>query len=132
MVRCIVPPWATRAKVKEKRSSGECVRPETRQHISMKQERANAVVQSAKDTFGSTVLLGSIRACQTKNCAMVRQKSAESKFFSIVSLKSKDGTPKLRADIGVKSRQSGECIRLSAQRKSPHIMRIVIKDNQII
>ena len=69
----------------------------------MEQERANTVVQSAKDAFGSTVLLGSIRACQTKNCAMVRQKSAESKFFSIVSLKSKDGTPKLHADIGVKS-----------------------------
>ena len=55
MVRCIVPPWAARAKVKEKRSSGEGVR--TRRHISMEQERANAVVQSAKDAFGSTVLL---------------------------------------------------------------------------
>ena len=101
----------------------------------MEQERANAVVQSAKDAFGSTVLLGSIQAYETKNCVVVRQKSAESKvveLFSIVSLKSKDGTPKLRADIGVKSRQSGECIRLSAQRKSPHIMRIIIKDNQII
>ena len=66
---------------------------------------------------------------------MVRQKSAESKvveLFSIVSLKSKDGTPKLRADIGVKGRQSGECIRLSVQRKSPHIIRIIIKNDQII
>ena len=42
MVRCIVPPWAARAKVKEKRSSSECVRPETRRHVSMEQERANA------------------------------------------------------------------------------------------
>ena len=135
MVRCIVPPWAARAKVKENRSSGEGVRPETRRHISMKQERANAVVQSAKDTFGLTVLLGSIRACETKNCVVVRQKSAESKvveLFSIVSLKSKNATPKLRADIGVKRHQSGECIRLSSQRKSPHIVRIIIKDNQII
>ena len=57
MVRCIVPPWTARAKVKEKRSSGECVRPETWRHISMEQERANAVIQSAKDAFGSTVLL---------------------------------------------------------------------------
>ena len=64
----------------------------------MEQERANAVVQSAKDAFGSTVLLGSIRACEMKNCAVVRQKSAESKvveLFFIVSPKSKDGTPKL-------------------------------------
>src|SRR3990170_489776 len=55
---------------------------------------------------------------------MVRQKGAESKvveLFSIVSLKSKNGTPKLRADIGVKSRQSGECIRLSSNRRGPHI-----------
>ena len=57
MVRCIVPQWTARAKVKEKRSSGECVRPETRRHISMEQERANAVVYSAKDAFGLTVLL---------------------------------------------------------------------------
>ena len=57
MVRCIVPPWAARAKVKEKRSSSECVRPETRRHVSMEQERANAVVQSGKDAFGWTVLL---------------------------------------------------------------------------
>ena len=101
----------------------------------MKQEHANAVIHSVKDTFGSTVLLGSIRACETKNCAVVRQKSAESKvveLFSIVSLKSKNGTPKLHADVGVKSRQSGECIRLSSQRKGPHMIRIIIKDNQII
>ena len=98
----------------------------------MEQERANTVIQSVKDAFGWTVLLGCIRACETKNCAVVRQKSAESKvveLFSIVSLKSKDGTPKLHADIGVKSCQSGECIRLSSQRKSPHIVRIIIKDN---
>ena len=57
MVRCIVPPWAARAKIKEKRSSSECVRPETRRHVGMKQERANAVIQSAKDAFGSTILL---------------------------------------------------------------------------
>ena len=68
---------------------------------------ANAVVQSAKDAFGSTVLLGSIRACETKNCVVVRQKSVESmivELFSIASLKNKNGTPKLHADIGVKSR----------------------------
>jgi hypothetical protein len=66
---------------------------------------------------------------------MVQQKSAESKvveLFSIVSLKSKNETHKLRAEIGVKSRQSGKCIRLSSKGKSPHIMRIIIKDNQII
>ena len=105
MVRCIVPPWAARAKVKEERSSSECVRPETWRHVSMEQERVNAVVQSAKDAFGSSVLLGSIRACETKNSVVVRQKSAESKvvkLFSIVSLKSKNRTPKLHADIGVK------------------------------
>ena len=59
----------------------------------------------------------------------MHQKSAESKvveLFSIVSLKSKDGTPKHHADIGEKIRQSGECIQLSVQRKIPHIMRIII------
>ena len=101
----------------------------------MKQERANAVIQSAKDAFGSTVLLLSVRTCEAENCAVMRQKGAESEvveLFSIVRLKRKDGTPKLRADIGVKGRQGRECIRLSAQRKSPHIMRIIIKNDQII
>ena len=101
----------------------------------MEQERANAIVQSAKDAFGSTVLLGSIRACETKNCAVMRQKGAESEVValcSIVRLRRKDGTRKLRADIGVKSRQGRESIRLSAQWKSPHIMRIIIKNDQII
>ena len=54
----------------------------------------------------------------------MRQKSAKSevvKLVSVARLQCKDGTPKLRADIGVKGRQGGECIRLSAQRKSPHI-----------
>ena len=66
---------------------------------------------------------------------MMRQKGAESEvvvLFSIVRLKRKDGTPKLRADIGVKGRQGRECIRLSAQRKNLHIMRIIIKNDQII
>ena len=101
----------------------------------MKQEHANVVIQSAKDAFGSTVLLGSVRACEVENCAVMRQKGAKIKvveLFSIARLKRKDWMPKLRADIGVKSRQSGECIRLSAQRKSPHIMRIIIKNDQII
>ena len=60
-----------------------------------------------------TVLLRSVRACEAENGAVMRQKSAESKvveLLSIVRLKCKDGTPKLCADIGVKSRQSGECI----------------------
>ena len=66
---------------------------------------------------------------------MMRQKDAEGEvveLFSIVRLKRKDGTPKLHVDIGVKGRQGRECIRLSAQRKSPHIMRIIIKNDQII
>ena len=62
----------------------------------------------------------------------MRQKGAEIEvveLFSIVRLKRKDGTPKLRADIGVKDRQGRECIRLSVQRKSPHIIRIIIKND---
>ena len=68
---------------------------------------------SRASTRGSYSRIEGVTACETKNCAVVRQKSAESKvveLFSIVSLKSKDETPKLRADIGVKSHQNGECI----------------------
>ena len=72
VMRCKIPPWSAGSNVKENGCSSKRVRPEARRHVSMKQEHANAIVQSAKDAFGSTVLLGSIRACETKNCAVMR------------------------------------------------------------
>ena len=134
-MRGVVPPRFARPDVKEKGSCGERIGPKPRRHVCVEEQGANTLVKSAENTFGTTILLRCVWTCETKNCAVVRQKSAESKvveLFSIVRLKRKDGTPKLRADIGVKSRQGRERIRLSAQRKSPHIMRIIIKDNQII
>ena len=57
MVRCEVPPGTTWTKVYEESGSSESVRPEAGWHVGMEKEGADAVVESAKDAFGPTVLL---------------------------------------------------------------------------
>ena len=99
------------------------------------EEGADAVIKCAKHALNAAILLRSVQASETKNRTVCGEKVADRKVIEllpIVYLQRMNGTSKLRADIGVKSRQSGECIRLSAQKKSPHIMRIIIKNNQII
>ena len=43
----------------------------------MKEERANAVIESAEDAFSATVLLRSIRAGETKSCAVCGEESTD-------------------------------------------------------
>lgn len=133
---CIVPARTARPKIEEKRCGSESIRPVAGWHVGMKEEGADAVVECAKDMFGATVLLRGIWASEIKkNYAMVRKERTECeivKLFSIVSLKSKNGTLKLRADIGIKIRQCRERIQFSSQGKSPHIMGVIVKHNKII
>jgi hypothetical protein len=62
---------------------------------------------------------------ESANCEVV-------KLLPVVSLQRKNGTPKLRGNIGVKRGKSGESIGLAAQRESPHIMGKIIKNDKII
>ena len=54
------------------------------------------------------------------------------KFFPVVGLEGKDGTTKLGGDVGVEGSECGEGIGLATKRESPHKVRKVIKDHQII
>ena len=58
-----VPTNAARPKVDQERRRGKSILPKTRRDVGVKQEGANAVIESAKDTFRPPVLLRSVRAC---------------------------------------------------------------------
>ena len=96
----------------------------------MEQQRADAVVKSAEDPLGAAVLLGCVRACETKGSAVRREKVTGGsivKLFSVVSLEGKNRAPELVGDVGVKGRESGENIGLATERKRPRKMRVIIK-----
>lgn len=61
---CVVAARATRAPVEQVRGGRKGVRPERRREGSLEQESSNAVVDGAKNTFCTTVLLRRVRACQ--------------------------------------------------------------------
>ena len=101
----------------------------------MKEKGPNAVIESAKDTLSATVLLRGVRAGETKSRAMCGEKSANSEvveLLPVICLRRKNGTTKLRENIGVERGESGYNIRLAAQREGPHIMREIIKYDKII
>jgi hypothetical protein len=50
----------------------------------------------------------------------------------VVTLDGFDGAAKLHENKGEKIGQCGKSVRFHTQRKSPHKMRVIIKDNQII
>jgi hypothetical protein len=135
MMRSEVAAGATWADIKKESGCGECVGPETRRHVGVKEEGANAVIESAEDTFGATILLRSVWACEAKGGAMSGEESANSEvveLLPVVCLQRKNGTTKLRGDIGIKRGKSGESIGLAAQRKGPHIMGEIIEDDKVI
>ena len=101
----------------------------------MKEECPNAVIKSAKDTLSATVLLRGVRAGETKNRAMCGEKSANSgvvELLPVICLQRENGMTKLRENIGVERGESGDSIQLAAQREDPHIMREIIKYDNII
>ena len=76
----------------------------------MKEEGANAVIESAKHTFSAAVLFRSVWASETKDRAVCGEKVADRKVIEllpVVCLQRMNGTSKLRGDIGVKGSESG-------------------------
>ena len=101
----------------------------------MKEKRPNTAIKSAKDALSTTVLLRGIRASETKDRAMCGEESTNNEvveLLPVICLQRENGMTKLRENIGVESDESGYSIRLAAQWEGPHIIRIIIKDNQIV
>ena len=101
----------------------------------MKEEGANAVIESAKQALNMDILLRSVRESETKDRAVCGEKHADRKVIEllpVVCLQRMNGTSKLRGDIGVKSGESGNRVKLSPQREGPHIVRKIIKYDKVI
>ena len=104
-MRRIVPANATWSEVNKKSRGGECIGPKARWHVCMKEQGTDTPIEGAENTFGTTVLLGCIWTCKTKNGAMSGEKMSNGeviKFFSVIGLKMSNGAMKVGVDIGIK------------------------------
>ena len=89
LVRRVRPTHAAQADVDEKSRRGEGIRPEPWGHVGMEQKGAHAVVESAKDAFSTTVLLGSVWTRETEDGAVGGEKGANGdvvELFAVISL----------------------------------------------
>jgi hypothetical protein len=80
-------------------------------------------------------LLGRVGAREAKNDAVLSKKIAVGdiiKFAAIISLDRKNGALKLCVDIGEKVSKNLVNLRFATKRKSPGIMRKIIKYNKIV
>ena len=83
-----------RPPVQQVGGSVESPGPEARRHGGVKQESANAVVQSAQHTLGLAVLLTCVGAGEAKDRAVFREKRAHGvtvEFATIVTLNGNNG-----------------------------------------
>ena len=67
MVRGIVSAWVTWADVDEEGGGGESVPPKPGRRVRVKEQRADAVIKSAKDTLGTAILVGHVGTSEAKD-----------------------------------------------------------------
>ena len=70
LVRSVVPAGTTGANVNEEAGGRERVRPEPRRHVGVEEQRADTVIKSAKDTLGTTILLGRVGTSEAEDSAV--------------------------------------------------------------
>jgi hypothetical protein len=83
----------------------------------MEQECADAIVEGAEDAFSTAVLLRRVGTCETEDCSMSSEESANSKvvkFFVVIGLEGMDGSTELGGDIGEKGCEGGRNIGFTA------------------
>jgi hypothetical protein len=81
---------ATRLVIKQVRSNGECVGPKGERCAGMQQHGAHTLIESAKNTFDTTVLLQCVRASHAQDHAVSGQKRTKCmvvKVLSVIGLK---------------------------------------------
>ena len=57
MMRGVVPSGFTRPDVKKKGGCGKGIGPKPGRHVCVEEQCANTLIKSAKNTFGTTILL---------------------------------------------------------------------------
>jgi hypothetical protein len=101
----------------------------------MEEEGANAVIKGTKNALDTTVLLRGVWASEAENGAVRGKKGADGgvvEFFPVISLESVYGAAELGGHVGVEGGKGGGDVGLFAEGKSPHKVRVVIKNNKII
>lgn len=98
----------------------------------MKEECADAVVESSEGTLSLAILLASVGAREAEVGAVTSKKSTDGvviELAPIVCLERKDGELKLGLNVREELCQDGENFRFVFQRKCPCIVCIVIEHN---
>ena len=116
-MRRVLPTHAAGADVDEKGRRGEGIRPEPWGHVGMEQKGANAVVESTKDAFSTTVLLGSVWTRETEDGAVGGEKGANGdvvELFAVIGLEGVHGAAELGGDVCEKSGEGGGNIGFTA------------------
>jgi hypothetical protein len=89
VVRRVVPTHAAGADVDEEGRHGKGIRPEPWGHVGVKQNGAHAVIESAKNAFGATVLLRCVWTREAKDGTVRGEKCANGdvvELFAVVGL----------------------------------------------
>jgi hypothetical protein len=102
---------------------------------SLKEQGTQHIIDGANDAFGFTILRRSVGTRHPQKDPFGGEECARGgivELTAIVTLDGFDGAAKLCGDISEKMLQGEKSVRFSAQRKSPHKMGVILKDNQII
>jgi hypothetical protein len=102
---------------------------------SLKKQGTRHIIDGVNDAFNFTVLRRSVGTRHPQKDPFGCEECARGgviELTAIVALDGFDGAAKLCGDISEKMRQGGKSVRFNVQRKSPHKMGVIIKDNQII
>ena len=70
MMRCIAPSRFAWPDIEKESGGGKSIGPKPGGHVCMEKQRTNTLIEGAKNTFGTTVLLRCIWTCEMKNGAM--------------------------------------------------------------
>jgi hypothetical protein len=123
---------AARPAIEEEGGGAESFGPELGWHRGMEQQRAHAIIQSAKDALGLAILLASVGTREAHDSAMARQKRVHGgviKLTAVVYLQRKDWALKLRLNISIKCSEKGGNFRFVAHGKCPGIVRVIVEND---
>jgi hypothetical protein len=122
-------------EVEEVGGSVKALSPVVSQKESLERHGVHDIIGGMNHSLSLTVLWRRVGTLHPKLDTMRKEEGASggvAKLMSIVSLKTLDGTTKLRGHISEKVRECGERVILMAQWKGPRVMSTIIQNNQIV
>jgi hypothetical protein len=102
---------------------------------SLKEQGGNHVINGAKGTFDFTILWRSVGARHTQNHPMSGEEFLRGgivELMVVVALNNFNGEAKLCGDKGEFFCQGGKGVKFNSQRKSPHSVGVIIKNEHVV